>query len=481
MDKAFTKNIPVLSISDPIISDVYAAAVENLTQINTVDCPFETYNRTGLLNPDVPFMIKAGGAYDTPWTRDASVNSWNCASIIMPSVAQNTLFAVCEKNESGALSVQLDRESWDKAIWAVGAYNHYLVTQDVEFLKSAYEIIINTLDYLQTNNYNAECGLYMGGSFFNDGISAYPFDLREDGVESSHVTHHKPTHGICCLSTNCIYFKTFVVAAEMARVLGNQTAMLAFCYQADTLRAAINRTFWNEEKGMYSYLRYPDGRLDHSQEGCGNLFAILFDVCDSARAQIIMKNLKTYPHGIPSIYEPFAGFSSEEFPARHNNTIWPKINGWYIQAASKTGRLDLLERELNTFTSLVEQSDFHFFEIYNAYNGTPDGGWQDGRNWPPYHDQTWSATAYIAALLYGVFGMHIEEDVIYFKPCLPESLADATIDNLVIGTQHIRIALKGWGNTVDRIVLNGSEVSAPVLDREAGDADLVIYLNNIPV
>ena len=45
--------------------------------------------KDGLLERPVP-VILAGLHYDTPWTRDAAINAWNGASLIMPDVARNT-------------------------------------------------------------------------------------------------------------------------------------------------------------------------------------------------------------------------------------------------------------------------------------------------------------------------------------------------------------------------------------------------------
>ena len=113
-------------------------------------------------------MIRAGGSYPTPWTRDASVNTMNAACFFEPEVAKNTLWAVCERVDE-KLYFQMDEESWDKIVWATGAWYYYLATGDLEFLKDAYETVKNSLEILEDTQYNRQYGLFTGGSFFNDG------------------------------------------------------------------------------------------------------------------------------------------------------------------------------------------------------------------------------------------------------------------------------------------------------------------------
>ena len=468
--------VPELKVANERMDKAFKAAVRNLTEINSVVCPFEKYNNTGLLDPEVPFMIRAGGRYPTPWTRDASVNSWNCASIIEPKVAQNTLFAVCEKDIDGGITIQMDNQVWDKIVWAIGAYNHYLVTLDKEFLKTAYHVVAKALEYMEENSFSRQYGLFKGGSFFNDGIAGYPADLYTPGNGSSFVGDHEATREIMCLSTNCLYFRSYEIASEMSRILDYTDAAALYDKKAEAIRDAIESGLWNEEKGMYSYFLYPDGRRYDAQEATGNLFAILFKLCDRQKCERILASLKTYEYGLPSIYELFEGRSTKEKPARHNNLIWPFINAWYVTAAAKNGRIDLMEKEMEHILTLVEKSHYEFYEIYNSYDGSVDGGWQTGVHCNSEYDQTWSATGYIGAVFYGLFGIEISEDHIAVYPHLPQRYADASLSGIEIGGKRVSIALKGWGDKIEKVIINGNAAEKPVIDRTAEPCDVEIYL-----
>jgi len=83
-------------------------ALRNLLVTNTVADTKGQYHRTGLFRDPPGRFIRAGGDYATPWTRDASINAWNAASLLAPDVARNTLWAVCERQANGRLIIQRD-------------------------------------------------------------------------------------------------------------------------------------------------------------------------------------------------------------------------------------------------------------------------------------------------------------------------------------------------------------------------------------
>ncbi|RYG70021.1 hypothetical protein EON80_08690, partial [bacterium] len=106
------------------LGKAYQGALDNLLRVNTVTDTNKRHNKAGLMSPDARF-IKAGGGYDEPWTRDASINSWNAASLLEPTVARNTLWAVCQKQADGSVVLQRDDQWWDKVIWITAAWNHF--------------------------------------------------------------------------------------------------------------------------------------------------------------------------------------------------------------------------------------------------------------------------------------------------------------------------------------------------------------------
>lgn len=116
------------ALTDRPVEGCFGGAVENLLSINTVPCDHEIYNSTGLLTHDR--MFRAGGDYDTPWTRDAAINTWNAGRFLDPQTARNTLLAVCTPDEMGHPIIQPDSQKWDRVVWIIGAWQYWLATGD---------------------------------------------------------------------------------------------------------------------------------------------------------------------------------------------------------------------------------------------------------------------------------------------------------------------------------------------------------------
>ena len=433
----------------------FDSAVSNVVNINTVRCRYRRYNKTGLLRH--PYMLRAGRNYKTPWTRDASINTWQAMNFIDAEVSRTTLFAVCDLNEEGEPIIQPDVQTWDQIVWAVGAYNYYLSTGDEDFLVIAHGIIGRALETHRKNRFNTEYGLFVGGSFFNDGIAGYPVSCHREGVNSSFAPDHPVVETIMCLSTNCLYCEAYRIYGEFSEHLGlAEKAEEARIYQKE-LKTAINNRFWSDELCCYRYIVFPDGNTDDSQELSGHAFAVLFDICPEEKQSDLIGSLVTSDGGIVSVWPAFEGLYSKEKPGRHNNVVWPFLNGLIIQAAAKCGRMDFLSEELGRTTDLFKGSKYRFFEIYSPYTKKAFGGWQVGRVWDSCRDQTWSATCYIGALICGVYGIKPEEKGISFNPCVPERFINSGLTGLKLRNQYLSVKISGYGNRIERFLLDGKE------------------------
>ena len=468
------RHIPAADLKDSGIQKAFDAAVHNLTGINTIACDFDVYNATGLLNGDVPMMIRAGGSYQTPWTRDAAINSWAAGRFLEPDVARNTLFAVCVKDENGDPIIQPDDQRWDRVVWIVGAWQYFLATGDREFLEIARGIAYRSLKRLDQEWFSEEVGLYRGGSFFNDGISGYPADIYEPNMDHSFMGAHPATETIMCLSTNCIYCEAWRILDRMNGLLGISDEEPARRHLA--LKEAILATFWNADTKKCSYIRYSDGRMDASQELAGISFGVLFGILPGEALDDLLQE----EYGIPSIMPPFAGLFSKERPGRHNNLVWPFLNGFFIQAAALAGKADAAAAELKKMTRLLNSAD-GIYEIYNPYDGSVDGGWQiggddlQGHLWDSCPDQTWSASCFIGAVVSGIFGIRIGEEDMSFTPCVPEEMKDASIRDLRIRGKRFHVTLSGFGSKVSAVTVNGTALDTDKLSfADAGEENEIL-------
>ena len=439
------------------LGSAYRSALRNLLDTNTVPYDPATYNQTGLMTDPPGVFVRAGGGYEQPWTRDASVNSWNAASLLSPEVARNTLWSVCRRQDDGTLIVQQDDQWWDQIVWAIAAWNHYLVTGDRDFLADAAQAAVTTLRTDRSQHFNERYGLFEGPAFMQDGIAGYPSPPYDPDNTSSFVLDHPGTDRLMCLSTNCLFHAGYLVCAEMVEATGDRHAAGGFRAAAARLRTAINTHLWRREAGTYGYLIHGTGeragRLETYQEANGLAFAVLCGVASGSQVRSVLRRTHHEPHGVVNVWPHFARFD-DAHPGRHNAIIWPMTVGMWGHAAAVGGRTDLLARALTGLAGL-ERRDGHFWEIYNARTGAVDGGWQNGRQWDSEPDQTWSATGYLRLVHQGLFGIRFERDGLRFTPSLPEGWGPVTLRGLSYRRMTLDITLTGAGHRVASCTVDG--------------------------
>ncbi|WNI33640.1 MGH1-like glycoside hydrolase domain-containing protein [Streptomyces sp. ITFR-6] len=442
---------------DQLLGAAYRSACHNLLDINTVPYDPAEYNQTGLMTDSPGTFIRAGGGYEQPWTRDASVNSWNAASLLTPQVARNTLWAVCRRQDDGTLIVQQDNQWWDQIVWAVAAWHHYLVTGDRAFLTDAFQSAVNTLRADRAQHHNERYGLFGGPAFLQDGIAGYPAPPADPDNPSSFVLDHPGTDKMMCLSTNCLFHAGYLATAAMAQEIGDRRTAREFRLAAARLRTAINAHLWRPAAGTYGYFIHGEGeragRLETYEEANGLAFAVLCGVASESQARTVLDRTHHEPHGVVNVWPHFARFD-DQHPGRHNAIVWPMTVGMWGHAAAAGGRTDLLARAVTDIATL-EHRDGHFWEIHNALTGEVDGGWQNARQWGSEPDQTWSATGYLRLIHQGVFGIRHERDGIRFAPNLPPGWGPVTLHGLPYRGMTLDITLTGSGRRVVSSTVDG--------------------------
>lgn len=437
------------SCSNADIEDAFRLAVQTV-DINT---------RRGIL--------AAGADYGGEWTRDIAINSWNGVSLLRPQVAERSLWSVTIQRDT------IGHQYWDKILWVIASYNHYKVTGDKNFLLQAYRCSANTMKELEQKTFDQTYGLFMGPSVFNDGIAGYPEPIYEPGNYSSYVLDYKNACKIKCLSTNCIYYGAYISLLQMSVLLKQDKSFKEYNKKAEDLKKNILKHFYNTGEGTFSYLIDQNGKADSSQEGLGISFAVLFDILSHEQAHQLIKKAVVSKYGITSITPDFPRFSPNK-PGRHNNIIWPMVNGFFANAALNSGNDSIFSDELFHQTHLAldeDKGNYDFREVYNPYTGKPDGGYQcNGKEFPDYHWkscrlQTWSATAYISMVLNGLFGLKPGTDKLTFYPYLPEEIQSIELKNLKYRGCLLQISVKGKGRSIKSFEVDGirkSEHSIPV-------------------
>ncbi len=470
--------LPSLKTDDLVLDKAFRIALADFTG-NIM--PF----KGGLLRHSVP-CIMAGLDYDTPWTRDAAINVWNGAALLSPKTAKNTLLSVIIKDKSNV--IRIGGQYWDAIIWVTGAWNYYLMTGDVEFLKSAFEISRNSLEYFEKTERDEKTGLFRGPACYGDGVSAYPDVYAktknhssgiEDWVDANQKLKAQKGIGIpiMALSTNALYANAYAIMMQMEKRLGWEHGG-GWRKKSEALKKAVNKNFWLEKQGTYRYLADKLGCCDN-QEGLGHSFVILFEIADQKQRESVFKKQHITESGIPCVWPAFERYrKNPDHYGRHSGTVWPHGQGFWADACARYGKTELFSKELFTLANHAVR-DVQFTEIYHPDTGEIYGGIQeDGafspsvksgrkeshgyeksviREWDSCRRQTWSATAFIRMVFNGLFGLRFHPEGISFNPVLPKSLEEVSLLNLQYRNAVLDIFVSGRGAKVKSIKIDGKK------------------------
>ena len=425
--------------------------------------------KDGLLEHAAPVVL-AGLDYDTPWTRDAAINTWNGAGLLCPAVTQNTLLSVLERADG---VVRIGGQYWDAIIWTLGAWAQYLYTGDKAFLAFALDAVRNSLMYFEANEFDAALNLFRGPACYGDGIAAYPEPYNHTNGDSCILAWPECNPGqrapkgyglpMHTLSTNCLYYQAFVLADRMAAELG-VPGDSAWAGKAQALKAAINQHFWMSQLGRYRYLVDPFGNCDYT-EAMGHSFALLFGIADTQQAEAVFQNQYVSAAGVPCVWPSFPRYTSDDGMSfgRHSGTVWPHIQAFWGQAAAQYGKRDLFAHELLRLTEYANR-DVYFTEIYHPITGLPYGGVQElgdelRHEWSSCARQTWSATGYLRLILQGLLGMRFDTQGVRFEPQMPEGVEFVCLQNLPYRQMRITITVERKGDHIQTCHINGKPVT----------------------
>lgn len=451
-----------------------------------------SYFQDGLLSKPRP-VILAGLEYDTPWTRDASINVWNGASLLFPEESRDTLLCVLVQ-ENGIK--RIGGQYWDAIIWAAGAWQYYVTTKDRGFLSLASEALENSLLWFEEREYNPDRQLFSGAACYGDGISAYGDAFARENQGESGIDHWPLANPDKCrgknggvgmpiytLSTNCLYVLAYQRALDMARELGKEENP-HFADMHRLLRASIRRNFWMPDKGTFAYYRasFPQEHTCQSQEALGLAFALLCGLTDQEETRQVLSHCVTTPAGVPCVWPSFSRYDQPDGQGfgRHSGTVWPHAQGFWADAAKKAGDYPAFWKE---FSALTEHAirDQQFGEIYHPLTGQLYGGRQELHGtiteWHSCNRQTWSATAYLRMVLEDLAGLEFSPEGIHFAPMLGEGLTSLTLTGLSYRKARITLSVSGSGSQIGSFTVNGISRSQPFLSAsEEGDLSVNIHL-----
>jgi hypothetical protein len=359
--------------------------------------------------------FETGEKWHYVWTRDLSYSVDLALWRLDPERAKASLrFKLSDVREPSApqgLYVMQDTGSggsWpistDRIVWFLAA-RHLL--DDHAFADEVYRALNDTLAQDRLYTFDSRLGLYRGETSFLDWRQqTYPMWAAKD------VTFIGQSFA---LSTNVLHYEALRLAADMSADR-NPSQVAVYQAQAKTLKDAINRHFWRNDRGMYmSYI----GGADHPQpfdtyDLLGISLAITSGVADPERARQTLAHYPTWPAGSPVIWP-----ERDDVPIYHNRAIWPFVSAYALRAARQVNDPARIAHELQSLMrgAALAGSNMENFELVTQATHVDDGD----KSGPVVDSprQLWSVAAYLNMVIEGVFGLGSDGKI---EPKLPASL-----------------------------------------------------------
>ncbi len=156
------------------------------------------------------------------------------------------------------------------------AWQDYLYTGNTDFLVQYYDKLKNEKALLQPLNEKGLLVCTYSGNRKND-IVDWPMSER-DGYELKEIN----------LVPNAFYYKSLVIMADIAKVLGEKADCRFFTQKARSLKTAINQQFFDPQKGLYV-----DAVGSNHVSLHGNMFPLAFGLVENKYKPHLIQFIKS--------------------------------------------------------------------------------------------------------------------------------------------------------------------------------------------
>lgn len=408
---------PSLQSDYPIVDALYAMAVEELDNLIEGDSTWRT-----------------GKWWGGVWTRDVSYSTLLAAAYMQPDV---TRISLMKKVHNGRIMEDTGTGgSWpvstDCVVWAAAAWELYLATGDKDWLKESYAIVRNTLRQDYATVYDQETGLFKGESSFLDWREeTYPRWMEPVDISQSE-----------CLGTNALYCMAFDKAGEMATLLGEEEDLKWYNKMSHSLREAINKHLWMEDKGYYSQYLY--GRTHKipspRSETLGEALCVLYGIAPSRRADSVVSNVPQGPLGTPCIAPQIPNIHPY-----HNNAVWPFVQSFWLRASAKCGNSTSVNHSIGAIFRAAA-----LFATNQENFVAENGDYHTAMNSP---NMLWSINGLISIVQHVFAGIRPDkEGGILFAPYIPKEWGGTyRLSHFKCRDADLDIIVEGYGSSLKPI------------------------------
>ncbi len=430
------------------------------SDVPIVDALYNMALQESMLAVEPDSTFRTGAKWEGVWTRDISYSIYLAMAYMNPEVAKISLMKkvrnhriIQDTGSGGSWPVSSDR-----AVWALAAWEVYLVTGDMDWLKQTYTIVKNSADDDHLNLHSPATNMYKGESSFLDWREqTYPKWMSNVDIYSSEN-----------LGTNAVHHRAHKILAQMAAILGEPSAV--YEARAEGIKQGMNDFLWMEDKGYYAQYLY--GR-HHTQvsprfEALGEALSVIFEIASAERAAEIIENGPLTPFGTPCIYPQIPGI-----PPYHNDAVWPFVQAYWNLAAAKVGNEKVLNHGLASIyrPAALFLSNYENMDVETGdYKATEINS----------HQMLWSIAGNIAMVHRVFLGMDFGPEKLTFHPVIPEGFGG----EMKMGNFHYRnavldITVSGFGKEKEKVLIDGKEAAVAEISADlTGNHSIHITMNN---
>jgi hypothetical protein len=266
----------------------------------------------------------------------------------------------------------------DDVVWLWAA--HDLLeseSADLDAWRWMYEMGQRSFDELYTPMLDPFDGLYRGQASFIDihfahkKSAGYPLEWTIADCLLQQTT-----------STNALYVRGMQAMSAAAVKLGLPADSAAWSRRADALREAMMERL-RHRSGSWAFYIDAQGELSPRREALGAALVVLLNIVQGDEAVAALRGYPVTDHGVPTFW-PF--FDDER--CYHNNTSWPFVEAFFLQAWERAFGEDTKPLTLAMLArTCVDDGTFH--EVVDFRTGR--AGWSAS--------QLWTAAAFLGTCL----------------------------------------------------------------------------------
>jgi hypothetical protein len=479
-----TTGRPFVVTKSPLFDALFAMAVDDAHQASVTDIRDDSYNDG---QPIRCHCFETGEKWHYVWTRDLAyaldlglagfdperavnglsfkTSKFRPGMAVPPEIPDSSDQIIQDTGSGGSWPVSTDRVAW--SLGAERTLDNLEGEARARFARLAYRALRGSAEADRVAAYDGRAGLYGGEESF--------LDWREQTYAPWIVDDLPWMAQSKALSTNVDEYRALRLLARLAREAGARDASVRYATWADSLRLAIDRTFWVPTAGMYATYATPDEppRPIEKYDLLGNDLAIVSGVASEGKARSILSHYPFAPFGPPVVWP-----EAPDIYVYHNRAIWPFVTAYTLHAAARVGHVAAADRAI---ASLMRGAALHLSNMENLEWLTGQSQYDDG---PAINSrrQLWSVAAYYGMVTGMIFGWQPEDDGVHIAPFLTSQTrtllgpgSSARLSGLVWEGKPVEIVLHlpapapaGRFYPVREVQLGGRRLTGPITQRLLG-------------